>query len=606
MIGKNSFYKLIGSVLKGILIIALYFIFGITAQAQSHTFSTYSVGTVTSGTSGVSTSLSTSGLTEDYLFYIVTADYVGSGASPAFSNTMNLELSNGSSTMHKSISHANTGALNNSNSTTLTWTGIMSHKYIGGGNLTARFYDDYNTSGPYTSSVTNIVITIYEATTPHVFSTYSAGTVTSGTSGVSTSLNTSGLTQDYLFYVVTADYVGSGASPAFSNTMNLELSNGSSTMHKSISHANTGGLNNSNSTTLTWTGIMSHKYTGGGNLTARFYDDYNTSGPYTSSVTNIVVTIYKATTPNAFSTYSAGTVTSGTTGVSTSLSTSGLTEDYLFYVVSADYVGSGGSPAFSNTMNLELSNGGSTIYKPISHANTGTLNNSNSTTLTWTGVLNQTYTGGGNLTARFYDDYNTSGPYTSSVTNVVVRIYEVSETTLPVDLVSFEAQFNAYKEQVELNWTTASEYNNAYYSIERSEDGLIWEEINVISGNGISQNLNQYNAIDNDPFEGVNYYKLKQTDYDGSFTYSNIQTINNTAFEESVIYPNPTEGVLNIKFNGVNKEKNHNIILIDNLGKAILNLTSNGESVDLSLLDYAPGIYFLILDSGETFKVRKK
>ena len=106
--------------------------------------------------------------------------------------------------------------------------------------------------------------------------------------------------------------------------------------------------------------------------------------------------------------------------------------EYLFFVVTADFAGTGGSPAFSNTMELELSNGGSTIYKEGDFANSGTMNNSNATTLKWSGMMLLPYTGG-NLTARFYDEYTDgSGPYTSNMTNVSIKIYKVAVcNTLP-------------------------------------------------------------------------------------------------------------------------------------------------------------------------------
>ncbi|MCB9356931.1 MAG: T9SS type A sorting domain-containing protein [Lewinellaceae bacterium] len=411
------------------LIMAVLICVGIadSTRAQSHTFATFSPGTVTSNTAGVSTALSTAGVTGDYLYFEITADFVGTG-NVAWSNSMNVEISNGASVIYKDVSHATSGAMPNPNATTLYWTGVLQREYVGGGNLTVRFWDDYHdASGPYTSSVTNVVVTIHQPSMPHAFAAFSPGTVTSNTPGVSTALNTSGISGDYLFFEITANFVGTG-NVAWSNTMNVEISDGASVIYKDVSRATSGAMLNPNATTLHWTGVLNKKYTGG-NLTVRFWDDYHdASGPYTSSITNVNVTIYKIAQPHVFATFSPGTVTSNTPGVSTALSTAGVTGDYLFFEVTANFVGTG-NVAWSNTMNVEISNGASVIYKDVSRATSGAMPNPNATTLYWTGVLNREYVGGGNLTVRFWDDYHdASGPYTSSITNVIVRISEATAT----------------------------------------------------------------------------------------------------------------------------------------------------------------------------------
>lgn len=99
-------------------------------------------------------------------------------------------------------------------------------------------------------------------------------------------------------------------------------------------------------------------------------------------------------------------------------------------------------------------------------------------------------------------------------------------TALPVVLTNFSALLKDNKTQ--LNWTTSSEINNAYFSIERSVDGFLFEGIGRVDGNGTTQMIHNYNAVDENPLPGISYYRLKQVDFNGSFAYSRIVAINNT------------------------------------------------------------------------------
>lgn len=112
---------------------------------------------------------------------------------------------------------------------------------------------------------------------------------------------------------------------------------------------------------------------------------------------------------------------------------------------------------------------------------------------------------------------------------------------LPIELVSFTAGANNNGEVV-LNWITAIEINNDYFTIERSTDGINFEEVARIAGAGSSTVTNTYTTIDNQPASGLSYYRLKQTDFDGTFEYSNTVSVKIGATEPTVqisVYPNP-------------------------------------------------------------------
>lgn len=89
-----------------------------------------------------------------------------------------------------------------------------------------------------------------------------------------------------------------------------------------------------------------------------------------------------------------------------------------------------------------------------------------------------------------------------------------TEAALPIILASFDVSSNS--KSVTINWTTASEENNDYFTIERSADGRSFHELAIVSGAGTSYEILDYSYSDNNPFQGVSYYRLKQTDYDGT------------------------------------------------------------------------------------------
>lgn len=583
-----------------------FFIFPISsALAQSHDFPSFNPGTLSSNTSGITTSLDGSALTENYLVYYITVDFMGTG-NPAWSNSIQAELNDGGSTIYKELGFASSGAADSPNATTLIWIGIMNREYAGGGNLNVRFFDDYHdASGPYTCSLTNANITLYESKGKHNFATYSPGTLSSATSGITNAMNTVALSSNYLFFTLETDFVGTG-NPAWSNSIEAELNDGGSVVYKELGAADFGAMENPNATTLIWTGIMNAEYAGGGNLNVRFFDDYDdASGPYTCSLTNTKLTIYAISTPQIFPVYSPGTITSNTPGVSTAMDVSSVPAgNYLTYTITADFIGIGNS-AWSNSIEVEVSDGSGLIYSPSSTAKVGSLENPNATTLTWTGLFNREYSGGSPVTVRFSDNYHDgSGPYTSSISNVNFTLYRDVGISVPVELLSFVAKPISERE-VKLDWITLSEINNDFFSIERSQDGKEFSVIGRVEGQGSSSEENIYSWLDTSPFTGENYYRLKQTDFDGRFEYSEVVLINLLPPDAIQTFPNPSKGQFNIVFpSDTNIDKS---AIVKNMeGQIImsLNLETNNHIIDLS--NHPNGMYIVYLNGlGKTARLMK-
>lgn len=155
---------------------------------------------------------------------------------------------------------------------------------------------------------------------------------------------------------------------------------------------------------------------------------------------------------------------------------------------------------------------------------------------------------------------------------------------LPVELLFFNAEMNNRK--VDLSWQTASEHNNDYFTIERSADGYNFETLTIVDGAGNNNGLLSYSTKDQNPFEGVSYYRLKQTDFDGAFEYSDIRIVNMDGSSNVTMYPNPTStNVMYISSNAVIS----NLSVFTSDGKLVFEQTELGNSFALNLV---PGVYF--------------
>ena len=137
---------------------------------------------------------------------------------------------------------------------------------------------------------------------------------------------------------------------------------------------------------------------------------------------------------------------------------------------------------------------------------------------------------------------------------------------MPLELLSFNAELN--NNIVDLTWVTATEYNSDYFTIERSYDGIHFTELMKVKAAGNSTHELNYSKVDEHPLLGISYYRLKQTDFDGSYKYSIVDQINYqlTNFNFSII-PNPTSfDNLNLNITGA-KDAEIKISLIDASGK---------------------------------------
>ncbi len=181
---------------------------------------------------------------------------------------------------------------------------------------------------------------------------------------------------------------------------------------------------------------------------------------------------------------------------------------------------------------------------------------------------------------------------------------------LPIELLNFTAAFNQQK-TVDVKWQTATETNNDYFTVERSADGVNFEKLIDVDGAGVSNSLLNYSTIDQYPLDDVSYYRLKQTDFNNDFTYSNVVAVKKDNGIIVKVFPNPNTGKdLNVSFSNV-LGKEIMISLYDNFGKLVYNsahtnYTTNDSEVNISLeQSLAQGVYYLVLTS-ELENIREK
>ena len=177
-----------------------------------------------------------------------------------------------------------------------------------------------------------------------------------------------------------------------------------------------------------------------------------------------------------------------------------------------------------------------------------------------------------------------------------------SYTTLPVELFSFNV-VKSGSHNADLRWQTASEVNNKGFEIERSNDAKQWSNIAFVPSlavNGHSNALLSYGYMDDHASSGVNYYRLKQIDTGGEFSYSEIRSV---AFREEdeiiLVYPNPAKELIKINTDDI---ENQDIAIFDYSGHAVQNYTIIGNDCHIKALP--AGIYYVRITDKDSTKVR--
>jgi hypothetical protein len=182
---------------------------------------------------------------------------------------------------------------------------------------------------------------------------------------------------------------------------------------------------------------------------------------------------------------------------------------------------------------------------------------------------------------------------------------------VPVELTSFSAALD--KNNVILSWSTATETNNRGFEIQRRNiNQKEYERAGFVEGNGTSTEINSYSFTDKEVPAGNYGYRLKQTDYDGTFEYSDEVKVEITSpleYSVSQNYPNPFNPVTTIRY-AIPQLSLVKVSVYDILGeeiKVLVNEEQNpgNHAVNFDAKDFSSGVYFYKIISGEFSQVRK-
>ncbi len=184
-----------------------------------------------------------------------------------------------------------------------------------------------------------------------------------------------------------------------------------------------------------------------------------------------------------------------------------------------------------------------------------------------------------------------------------------ASSALPIELLSFTAQpeNNSY---VKLNWVTATETNNNFFTVERSQDGIEFEDLNTVKGSGTTSVKHSYESFDYAPYKGISYYRIKQTDYDGKYTYSDIQSVNFSTPGSLFVSRIPSSGDYLLDFQTSSSETdNYTITVYNALGQLISTETlysfAGTYSKNYNLLTHGAGVYLFTVTGSRDNIVRR-
>ncbi|HET6225367.1 MAG TPA: T9SS type A sorting domain-containing protein [Bacteroidia bacterium] len=175
---------------------------------------------------------------------------------------------------------------------------------------------------------------------------------------------------------------------------------------------------------------------------------------------------------------------------------------------------------------------------------------------------------------------------------------------LPIELLNFDVACENGASKI--SWTTASENNNDYFSIERSEDGANFEVIGKVTGAGNSTSRINYQFFDQHaPTGKTSYYRLKQTDYDAKYEYFDVKSLASCSIISQLdvnLYPNPASDELSYQFD-LENEKSLMVEIISTLGRVVytkeLQAEKGGHLLHIDLSDLEKGMYVFKMSDGK-------
>jgi hypothetical protein len=189
-------------------------------------------------------------------------------------------------------------------------------------------------------------------------------------------------------------------------------------------------------------------------------------------------------------------------------------------------------------------------------------------------------------------------PSTSTSAEVAATFSNICSIALPLHLINISALKE--NEFVIINWETDNEFNVDHFDIERSINGRNFQRINNMPAKNQAA-VNRYQYEDLHPTQGINFYRIKMVDLNGTYKYSTIIKINMNTLSIFQVFPNPARNI--VVLSGLTIKKSIRIRTID--GKILAQKSTTGESMSIDMSAYSPGIYIIEYDSGKDIQRQK-
>lgn len=193
--------------------------------------------------------------------------------------------------------------------------------------------------------------------------------------------------------------------------------------------------------------------------------------------------------------------------------------------------------------------------------------------------------------AQVYND-NTK-PIPTSYPVIVLQ----SSSSLPVEWLGFAA--TPQNGQVLCQWETATEINSAFFLVEKSQDGELYSAFAKVDAAGNSDELQSYDAWDNEPFMGLSYYRIKQVDTDGTHSYSNMVSVMFTSEGSLMVFPNPASDRVFLDYESP-RSGPVEINLLDINGRHVLTqnleLNAGRNRIPMDIGHVSEGVYIIQLN----------
>ncbi len=182
---------------------------------------------------------------------------------------------------------------------------------------------------------------------------------------------------------------------------------------------------------------------------------------------------------------------------------------------------------------------------------------------------------------------------------------------LPVELTRFLAELR--KQTIHLSWQTATELNNDYFTIERSQNGIHYEAIGKVQGYGTTNEQQDYEFADNNPLPGLSYYRLRQTDFDGTIEIFRPVSVvfEGLASASASVFPNPfSQSELTVSLQGVATLSDVQLDVLNVNGvpvySTVVNAGSSSAHAATLRLDFLPKGYYVVRLSGNNINTHLK